>query len=31
MRSFALALGVSAVAAYGTTGHYDNDYGHGGF
>ncbi len=31
MRSFALALGVSAVAAFGTTGHYDNDYGHGGF
>jgi hypothetical protein len=38
MRTFALALGFAAaqanygsnVGGYGTTGHYDNSFGHGG-
>jgi len=34
MRTFALALGIASAAAqpggWGTTGHYDNSYGHGG-
>jgi hypothetical protein len=30
MRTFALALSAACVSAFGTTGHYNNKYGHGG-
>ena len=31
MRTIAFALGVASATAFGTTGHYGNQYGHGGY